>query len=232
MTTLELDLHTHSPLVPIDYRGPVETSARTIVEAALFAGLGLLAVTDHFSVRYVHHIEEAARRHAEETGASLAVLPGAEIKVSWGTDEAHLIALLPPDSYAEHFDELARSLSVDQARLHVDELPALKVQAHPCDVARRVAGLGGLCHIGHADRFFGTYRLLDSDLFDELASERSIVAVELVDPANTAEVERRVPGVRIIASSDAHSPAEIGRRRTRLQLEEASFAGLARAFGL
>lgn len=232
MTTLQLDLHTHSPLVPTDYRGPIETTARTIVEAAMAAGLGLLAVTDHFSVRYVDRIEEAARRCAGDSAdGGLAVIPGAEVKVRWGGDEAHLIALLPPDAYADRFDELAHGLGVDQRALDVDELPALKIDAHPCDVAQRVTGLGGLCHVGHADRFFGSYRLLDRPLFDELASDESIVAVELVDPANAGEVERRVPGVRIIASSDAHSPAEIGRRRTTLRLDEASFAGLARAFG-
>ncbi|MBE0416807.1 MAG: PHP domain-containing protein [Coriobacteriia bacterium] len=232
MTTLELDLHTHSPLVPTDYRGPVETTARTIVEAALRAGLGLLAVTDHFSVRYVHHIEMAARQHAEESGEGLAVLAGAEIKVRWGGDEAHLIALLPPDSYAARFDELSRGFRIDQAALHVCELPTVKVDAHPCDVARRVAALGGLCHIGHADRYFGEYRLLDSELFDELAADIAVVAVELVDAVNATEVERRAPGIPVIASSDAHSPAEIGRRRTTtLQMAELSFAGLACAFG-
>jgi predicted metal-dependent phosphoesterase TrpH len=231
MTTLQLDLHTHSPLVPTDYRGPVETTARTIVEASLRAGLGLLAVTDHFSVRYVHRIEEAAIRHAEESGKRLAVVAGAEIKVRWEGDEAHLIALLPPDSYSACFEELSAGFGIDQNALPVCELPAVKVDAHPCDVARRVASLGGLCHIGHADRYFGEYRLLDSRLFDELATDAAIVAVELVDPANRAEVERRAPGVPVIASSDAHSPAEIGRRRTTLQLDECSFAGLSRALG-
>ncbi|MFU8891647.1 MAG: PHP-associated domain-containing protein [Anaerosomatales bacterium] len=231
MATLELDLHTHSPLVPTDYRGPAETTARTVVEAALRAGLGLLAVTDHFSVRYVREMEEAAEQHARESGETLAVVAGAEIKVRWNGDEAHLIALLPPDSYAASFDELSARFGIDQKALVVGELPAVKVDAHPCEVARCVADLGGLCHIGHADRYFGHYRLLDSELFDELATDAAIVAVELIDPANRTEVRRRAPGVPIIASSDAHSPSEIGRRRTTLQMEECSFAGLARALG-
>lgn len=229
MTTLELDLHTHSPLVPTDYRGPIETTARTLVETALAAGLGAMAVTDHFSVRYVEHVEEAAARHAAEHDALLVVVPGAELKVRWDTDEAHLIALLPPEGYAARFDELARGFGIDLAALDVRELPATKVEAHPCEVAQRVVALGGLCHIGHADRYFGRYRLLDSALFDELASDDAIVAVELVDPANAEEVRRRVPGIPVIASSDAHSPAEIGRRRTTLALDELSFGGLARA---
>ncbi|MDF1542146.1 MAG: PHP-associated domain-containing protein [Anaerosomatales bacterium] len=231
MATLELDLHTHSPLVPTDYRGPAETTARTVVEAAVRAGLGLLAVTDHFSVRYVPRMQIAADRHELESGEKLAVLAGAEIKVRWDGDEAHLIALFPPDSYDERFEDLSAGLGIDQSSLPVSELPAVKVDAHPCEVARCVAGLGGLCHIGHADRYFGPYRLLDSELFDELAVDAAIVAVELVDPANRTEVQRRAPGVPIIASSDAHSPSEIGRRRTTLQLDECSFAGLARALG-
>jgi len=229
MTTLELDLHTHSPLVPTDYRGPVETTARTIVEAACATGLGLIAITDHFSVRWVPAVEEAASRHSDEQGAHLAVLAGAEIKVRWGADEAHLIALLPSGAYADCFDELARGFGVDQCAIDVCDLPAVKVEAHPCDVAQRVAELGGLCHIGHADRFFGTYRLLDSELFDELATEDAVAAVEVVDPSHAAEVRRRAPGVPMIASSDAHSPLEIGRRRTTLTLDEPSLAGLARA---
>lgn len=231
MTLVVLDLHTHSPLVPSDYRGPAETAAHDLVEAAIAAGLGLMAITDHFSVRYVCEVERAAKAHAEDTGASLAVVPGAEIKVAWGPDEAHLIAILPPDGHAACFDELARGFGVDESALCVSDLPAVKVRAHPIDVARRIEALGGLCHVGHADRYFGAYRLLDSPLFDDLATDSAIAAVELVDAANAAEVERRVPGVRVIASSDAHSPAEYGRRCTVLDLDEVSFAGLARALG-
>jgi len=232
LTSTQLDLHSHSPLVPADYRGPQETTARQIVESALEAGLGLLAVTDHFSVDFVPHIEAAARRHAAESGVELLVVPGAEIRVAWGEDEVHLIALFPPESYRECFDELARTFGIDHTALLVEDLPRVTLRAHPSVVARRIVELGGLCHIAHADRVFGSYRLLDRPLFDRLAGSGAVAAVELVDPANRGEAARRAPGVSIIASSDAHSPSEIGRRRTTLLLDEPSFAGLARALGV
>lgn len=229
MTPFALDLHTHTPHVLADYRGPADTTPRAIVEAALAAGLSVIAVTDHFSVGYVDHVREAARRHAEESGQELVVLPGVEIRVAWGMDEVHLVALLPPESYQACFEELARGLGIDGRALEVAELPTVKVHAHPCAVAEKVVELGGICHLAHADRYFGGYRFLDTKLFDEVASHPAVVAVDLVDPVNQAEVERRVPGVCVISSSDAHSPDEIGRRRATLVLDEPSFGSLARA---
>ncbi|NLT34842.1 MAG: hypothetical protein GXX83_02945 [Gaiellales bacterium] len=231
MTPVELDLHTHTPHVSADYRGPVDTTPRSIVEAAIAAGLGVIAVTDHFSVGYVHQMVEAARVHAQESGAELVVLPGVELRVSWRDDEVHLVAIFPPESYQACFEELAHTFGIDERMLEMADLPTVRLHAHPCMVAERVVKMGGICHIAHVDRWFGTYRLLDAQLFDELVGCPAIAALDVIDPANVAEVERRAPGVAVISSSDAHSPDEIGRRRATLWLEEPSFAALARALG-
>lgn len=231
MTPIELDLHTHTPHVSADYRGPVNTTPRALVEAAVAAGLGVIAVTDHFSVGYVHQMVEAARVHAEESGAELVVLPGVELRVRWGEDEAHMVAIFPPECYEACFEELIRTFGIDQHTLEMAELPTLRLRAHPCSVARRVVEMGGICHIAHVDRWFGTYRLMDAQLFDELGDCSAIAAVDVIDPANATEVKRRAPGVAVISSSDAHSPDEIGRRRATLWLEEPSFAALAQALG-
>lgn len=231
MTPVDLDLHTHTPHVSADYRGPVDTTPRAIVEAAIASGLGVIAVTDHFSVGYVHQMVEAAKVHAQESGAELVVLPGVELRVRWRDDEAHLVAIFPPESYLACFRGLADTFGIDERILEMADLPKVRLHDHPCTVAQRVVEMGGICHIAHVDRWFGTYRLLDAQLFDELATCRAIAAVDVIDPANVAEVERRAPGVAIISSSDAHSPDEIGRRRATLWLEEPSFAALAQALG-
>ncbi len=231
MTPVDTDLHLHTPHVPADYRGPADTGPRDLVEAAAASGLGMIAVTDHFSVGYVENVMQAARRHAEMSGTEVVVLPGVELRVEWGSDEAHLVALLPPESYQECFANLARKFGLDEHALDTVELPSLKIRAHPCAVAKCVTALGGISHLAHADRYFGTYRLLDSPLFDELASHPDIGAVDVVDATQAADIKRRAPGVSVISSSDAHSPDEIGRRRATLWLEEPSFGALARALG-
>lgn len=231
MTPFEADLHTHSPYVWSDYRGPRDTTPQAVVEAAIAAGLRIIAVTDHFSVEYVRHVVEAAERHAEKTGEDLLVLPGVEIRVRWGTDEAHLVAILPPDSYQECFRCLARDVGIDGATLEASELPSVTVHAHPCTVAERVVQLGGICHLAHVDRKFGDYCLLDSPLFDELVSCPAVTAVDVVDPGLAEEIAALAPGRMIISSSDAHSPSELGRRRTTLWLDEPSFAAIADALG-
>jgi PHP family Zn ribbon phosphoesterase len=232
MALTDLDLHIHTPYVPADYRGPLDTTPRTLVETALAAGLSVIAVTDHCTVDFVHHVSEAAELHAAETGEGLLVLPGAEIKARWGMDEAHLVVLFPPDSYRVCFADLAHRLGIDGRVIRTEELPAVKVAAHPRTVAEHVAELGGISHIAHADRYFGSYRLLDAPLFDELTACSAIAAVDLVDLTNAAQVRRRANGALVISSSDAHSPAEIGRRRTTLWLDEPSMEAVLRAVGL
>lgn len=229
MAACTVDLHNHSPHVSGDYRGPAGTTPADLVTAALDAGVDVLGVSDHFSVGYALRVAEAASSERERTGRALLVLPGAELKLRWRDDEVHLIALFEPEHAQHRFSALQTLLGMDPgddpATLH-----RVCVERDPRHVARAIDALGGLSHIAHADRWFGDYRLLDRPIFSSLLVEAPITAVELLDLGAEALVrERSTVPVRCIRSSDSHSPDEIGRRTSSLEMAEPTFAGLRRA---
>lgn len=229
MRTYTVDLHSHSPHVSGDYRGPADTAPADLVTAALDAGVDVLAVSDHFSVSYAEKVIAAAVDECLRTGRRLTVLPGAELKVRWRDDEVHLIAIFEPARAEHRFAALQMVLGMtpdeDPATLH-----RVTVEYDPIEAARAIEALGGICHIAHADRRFGDYRLLDRPLMRRLLDEAPIAAVELVHTSNEETVQALASRpVCCIRSSDAHSPAEMGRRRTQLVLSEPTLRGLKEA---
>ncbi|MBE0476422.1 MAG: hypothetical protein IBX62_04900 [Coriobacteriia bacterium] len=226
MPTRRVDLHNHTPYVYADYHRP-EASAEEVVAAAADAGIDVFGATDHFSVAFCRRLIEVAAWRAAGGGGRVLVLPGAELKVRHGDDEVHLIALFPPDgSLEKRFDTLTLMLDLPTPVAHVERLADVVCARDPVEVARAVATLGGVCHVGHADRRFGEYCLVDRPVLGRLAAEPSVSAVEMLDPRLA---HGRLSSATIIRSSDAHSPEEIGRRTAELPMPELSFEGLRRA---
>lgn len=223
-----VDLHNHTPYVTSDYKAPGTTPSE-YVSAALDAGIDVLAVTDHVGVSWWPQVAEAAEERAERTGERLCVLPGCELKVRWAGDEAHLVSLLPPAEALDVFGELVARLGVADQLGDVTRLPYVTVHRDPVEVVRAVDDLGGMCHVGHIDRYFGSYRLLGTPTLERLLAEAPLSAAEVLDLAAAEEIARLAPGLIVIRSSDAHSPDEMGRRTTTLPLREASFDGLREA---
>jgi PHP family Zn ribbon phosphoesterase len=224
-----VDLHNHTPHVASDYKGPDGTSAADLVRAASDAGIDVFGVTDHVSVGFFREVERAAAEHAGLTGREILVVPGAEIKVVWGDDEAHMIALFPPATAEARFRILTEALGMRVEGRPQEVLPRLKAEADPVLVAGLVEELGGICHVAHVDRWFGSYRLLETALFGRIAAEAPIGAVECLDPEACGWLARPEHGCRVIASSDSHAPEEIGRRTTRMELADLSFDALRAA---
>lgn len=229
MSLYTVDLHNHTPHVACDYKGPVGTSAADLVRAAAAAGIDVFGVTDHVSVGFFREVERAAAEHARLTGREMLVVPGTEIKVTWGGAEAHMIALFPPGSVETRFRVLTEALGIRVDGQPQELLPRIKVEADPVMVAGLVEELGGICHVAHADRWFGPYRLMENTLFGRIAAEAPIGAVECLDPDSCAWLAGPEYGCRVIASSDSHAPDEIGRRTTRMELSELSFDALRAA---
>jgi len=224
MSSYTIDLHNHMPLERTDYRGPLDTSGGDVAGAALAAGIDVLGVSDHFSLDFFRRVHEAA------AGLPLLVLPGVEVRLSWGEDEAHLIALFPPESAEERFDGLMAALGVEGA-LADDPLHRIIVEYDPVDAARAIDGLGGMCHVAHVDRWFGAYRLLDRPLLRRLVQYAPIVALEFLDLENSSRLEGLEARVARIRSSDSHHCDEIGRRSSVVEADEPSFDGIRRALG-
>ncbi|HEY5549416.1 MAG TPA: hypothetical protein VIL17_07480 [Coriobacteriia bacterium] len=222
MTAYSIDLHNHMPVEPTDYRGPLDTNGHDVARAALDAGIDVLAVTDHFSLGFFRKVHDAA------VGLPLLVLPGVEVRLSWGTDEAHLIAIFPPDAAEAGFSALMSALG-PQAASPAGPLHRLVIEHDPVAAARTIERLGGMCHIAHVDRWFGDYRLSDSPLLRRIVDEASKVVLEFLDLASAEQLEWLGGGVRCIRSSDSHHCDEIGRRRSIVEADECSFEGIRRA---
>jgi PHP family Zn ribbon phosphoesterase len=226
MTTV--DLHNHSPYVPEDYIG--QPTAQEMVLTALAAGIEVFGLTDHFSAGFWVPLSQAADHIAEQTGRRLVALPGAELKAEWDAgdgmiEEAHIVVLFPPADGLERVERLFERVGFP--RPYDGGLPYASVDVHPTIVTSAARALGGLVHLAHVDRVFGDYRLLDRPCAVSLMRDSGFSAVEVIDEALAARV-REISGLPVLRSSDAHALAQIGRRTTRLKLDEVSFEGLAR----
>jgi PHP family Zn ribbon phosphoesterase len=228
MPMFTVDLHNHTPLIPTDYRGDAATTPRQIVERALETGIDVWGIADHWSLDYGPRVVDAAEEVAAETGRTLLVLPGAELRIRHCGEETHLVALFPPEDAAERFDALLGSLGLTAPVAPLDELPYFAHDRDPREVARFVHEAGGLCHAGHVDRTFGEYRFIDSELVHELADCEYVSPIELIHHSSR---ERFRDGLAIahISSSDSHSLEEMGRRTATLEMSELSFEGLRAA---
>ena len=229
MPRYTVDLHNHTPLIPSDYRGDPATSPRQIVERALEVGIDVWGIADHWSVEYGARVVSAADEVFAETGRRLLVVPGAELRVTHLGEEAHLVALFPPDDAQARFTHLLEALGLFAPVAPLHELPHFSVDRDPLQVARLVSDAGGLCHVGHVDRTFGEYCFIDSELVHHLAESPYISAIELIDHSCRGRFRDGL-AIAHISSSDSHSLDEIGRRTVTLDMPDLSFEGLRAAF--
>jgi hypothetical protein len=222
MARYAIDLHNHMPVPDADYRGPLCTTGEDVVAAALAAGLDALGVSDHFSLGFFR------RAHAAAEGTPLLVLPGAEVRLSWDDDEAHLVALFPAEVAEERFEHFMETIGFRE-RERTGPLHRVVVESDPVEAARAVSDLGGICVVGHVDRWFGDYRLLGRPLLRRLVDETPGVVLEFVDRHEEAALGEMSGRAAVVQSSDSHHVDEIGRRRTVIEADELSFEGIRSA---
>jgi predicted metal-dependent phosphoesterase TrpH len=98
-----IDLHTHSSV-----SDGTETPAQ-LIRAAVTAGLGAVALTDHDSTAGWHEAFTAA------TGTGLTVIPGMELSTNYGPASVHMLAYLFDPADATIIAETAR---IRDGRLH------------------------------------------------------------------------------------------------------------------
>lgn len=222
MAVYSIDLHNHMPVPDADYRGPMDTTGHDVVRAALAARVDALGVSDHFSLGFFRHVHSAA------AGTGLLVLPGAEVRLAIGEDEAHLIAVFPPERAEDRFSAFMSALGFVE-RTRVDRLHRVVVQFDPVQAARAISDLDGICVVAHVDRWFGEYRLLGRPLLRRLVSEAPCAALEFVDIGNATMLGDWAAGVSLVQSSDSHHVDEIGRRVSAIEARELSYEGIREA---
>ncbi len=209
-----------------------------IVEAALEAGLEMIAICDHNSARNVAAVQEAA-------GDRLVVLAGMEVT---SAEEVHVVGLFPDAAAAEAAADEVRALlpaADEQYYAFFGEQQVLRADGTQVDaetaslavattlVLNDTVGLikrhGGIAVAAHIDRrAFGVLSQLG--WFPEDAGFDGVeVSKHMASDAPRMEEFRRF-GLPITGSSDSHYLHEIGAAVTVLTLEEPTFAEVALAF--
>ena len=234
MRTLRADLHVHTALSPC---GGDEMSPPAIVDAALAAGLDMIAVCDHNAAGNTGAVCRAA-------GARLGVIAGMEITT---VEEAHVVGLFPTPAAAANAADEVRALlpevDDDYTRFFGEQFLmsargivrgaethalALATPLRLEEVVALVKRYGGLAVAAHVDRpTFGVIAQLGFFPF-----EAGFDAVELSryappgSPAAAACADYRLP---IVRSSDSHYLEDVGCVASALTVEAPTFAELALA---
>lgn len=219
------DLHTHSCLSPC---GSLEMSPRRIAAECRRLGLGMVALCDHNSTRN-HPAFAAACTHE-----GVVPLFGVE---ACSSEEVHLLCLfaemdaaaavglvlethLQPIPLDPH--TMGDQAAVDENEMLIESPELFLAGATDlgmAEIGRLTADHGGLFIPAHVDRSsFSVWSQLG------FLPEGPYDAVEVTRP----EPRLDVSGLPWIASSDAHYPADIGRRCILASLQHVCFRNLRR----
>lgn len=212
------DLHIHTP-ESICYGDPLATPLQ-IVQRAVVAGLGAIAITDHNTFAGVDEI----RRLGNQEG--LTVFPGVEVS----TEAGHVLALFDPSTPSAQLDVFLLSLGLDGAAMGDG---ARLVEGDIEDVFRKIGEHGGIAIAAHIDRWpTGFLEAAESRLAAmRIHGSSYLKALEITQPQNKSTWnEGNMRGFpkryACIQNSDAHALADIGRRTTYLKLASRDLDGL------
>lgn len=228
-----VDTHVHTCLSPC---AELDMHPAALVDAAVRAGLDVIAVCDHNSAENAAAVERAGR------ASGLAVIPGMEIT---SAEEVHILALLPDIEAALELqsrvyralpgrnDEKIFGMQV-VANEHSEVLgfnEYLLAGATTLEVDKVVSSIhavGGLAVASHVDRegfgIIGQLGFVPTGLpLDALeVSQRTSLPIARASFAPKGEYS-------ILCASDAHEPKDVGRAATFMLLEEPTWVELRQA---
>ena len=226
---LRADLHIHTCLSPC---GELAMSPRAVVEAALAAGLDIIAVTDHNTTENAGAVLAAAR------GTGPAVFPGIELTTA---EEVHILGLFDADADIGPFQaEVFRSLpDLPAKQKYVDDQVLVDAEDYVTGFSPRclfgatlfsvreavdlIHSHGGLAVACHIDR--EAFSLVSQLGF--IPPGLGLEAVEVspgADPAGARAAYGVADGLPVVRFSDAHKPEEIGAAVTEFLVASPSLA--------
>lgn len=225
------DLHIHTVLSPC---ASEDMTPPAIVRAAIDRGLAMIAICDHNSAGNVTAVQEAADN-------DIAVIAGMEIMTA---EEVHVVGLFRDVEAASAVGEKVRETLprlkdisrasdrqqfVDaQGRVLRSETRMLSAASSfaLCDVVSMIQSHGGIAVAAHVNR--PSFSVLSQlGVFPEAAGFDAIETSVTAAPLQLSEFASL--GLPIIASSDAHSPSDVGTRWTAFEMLDGSFGELVLA---
>jgi len=234
MKDLKGDLHIHTCLSPCS---ELEMSPLRIVEESLTKGLDFIAICDHNSA------ENAGA--AVRAGAKLGihVLPGLEIN---SIEEIHVLAVFDREEQALNMQAVVYSClqgtnrpdifgeqvvvnEADEVEGFNNRLLIASTQLSIDAIVREIHRLGGIAIASHADR--PSYSIISQLGFIPPGLELDAVEVSCRSDINDFIADnRKLRGLPVITSSDAHVPDDIGRCCTSFFIEAPCVNELSLAF--
>jgi len=206
-----------------------------VVRRALEAGLDLIAICDHNSAENVGSVRGAAE------GTGLAVIPGMEIA---SREEVHVVGLFEDDSCARSAQEVVyRHLSGENNPDIFGEQLVMDAQGkvlryHPKlligatdlalgEVVQAIHEAGGMAIAAHIDR--PSFSLISQLGFVPEGLGLDGIAVHAASASKSEDLPALPKGLGVLRSSDAHRLEDIGTRRTRLLMKQATYGELRMA---
>ncbi|MBN1804193.1 MAG: PHP domain-containing protein [Sedimentisphaerales bacterium] len=218
----KLDLHIHTPS-SLCY-SDMTVKPHQIVDAAVASGLDAIAITDHNTVEGIEDIRVLAGQKG------LFIFPGIELT----TRSGHFLAIFDVDTAVVKLRELLDDLGVTPSSWG-DATEAVRDDA--LDVFKKVVEFGGLVVAAHIERWPSGFLETKESRSVKMAIHASpyLSALEITIAQNRGQWhEGRVRGYprkfACIQGSDAHTPAEIGRRPFLVRMGKIELVALKSAF--
>jgi predicted metal-dependent phosphoesterase TrpH len=215
---VRIDPHTHSAA------SDGTDSPAGLVRAAAAAGLDVVGLTDHDSVRGWAEAERAAR----ETG--VALLRGAELSCQWRGITVHLLSYLhdPADAVMTREMDAARRSRLDRARAMVDRIAT----DYPITWALVRAQVGADATVGRphiADALVAAGVVPDrGTAFDTILSVRGpyYIPYHAPDAVEAVAIVRTAGGVPVMAHPRASARGRVVPDAVIAQMADAGLAAL------
>ncbi len=234
MRFFKADLHLHTVLSPC---GGLEMSPIALIDAAIEAGLEIIAVTDHNTLKNCRaYIEKGIEQ-------GITVLPGVEIQTA---EEIHLIGLFPNLDVAEQFDQQIYDsllpiennpdffgdqviVDADENIVGIEDRALINSSMWSFDEAVENVRLnGGVCFPAHVDAT--TYSLLGQLGF--VPPDLELMTLGISAKCKVDRLLEKYPFVKsfqLIRNSDSHYLNQINIGYNELYIESASFDEVAQA---
>jgi 3',5'-nucleoside bisphosphate phosphatase len=228
MRVFRADLHIHTVLSPC---GDLDMSPANIVSKAVQVGLDIIGITDHNTTRHCQLIS----RLAAEKG--FFVMQGAEVTTK---EEVHCLAFFENTDALNTFQEFldanlsnipndpsifGHQVQVDEHEMIIYKEKKLLINAIAKtikEVEDFVHDLDGLFIPAHIDRKKNSIYSQLGFLPENMKADALEIS-KASSPEKFSEEHSEILDYRIIRSSDAHYPKQIGSVFTNFYMETASF---------
>lgn len=223
---VKADLHIHTPASKDwDEKNPEEEfksnqiKPEQIVDSAIAAGIGLIAITDHNSVEWCESVIKASEHKP------LVVLPGFELTVNPGV---HMLAIFEQDKKIEELRDLLVTLGISREQFgNADAQTEAAITDHQNDiysVVKKIIDANGIAIPAHIENDSGIIgRTKGGKAVKEFLNKSGCRILEVTKenpPEVVADLLKTNPRrFALLRNSDAHRLDKIGSRNTWLKLD-------------